>query len=304
MQDRSVLTPIRPAAALSDAEMAALAWLARYDGHTLRAYQLDLREWFSWSSSQGLDPLHGVRRPHIELYGRWLDEHRHLAPGTIARRLASVAGYFRFAHLDGTIESNPAAYIRRPKVPQESQRLGLDRMELAAFIGAGKAGTPDDCALAMLLGVLGLRVSEACGIDITDLGVERGHRTLSLVGKGGKPALMPLPPPVARAVDAAAGPRTEGPLLRSSTGARMERSCATRTVKRLARQAGISKAISPHSLRHSAITAALDAGVPLRDVQELARHSDPRTTMRYDRARHNLDRHASYIVAAYVAGAA
>jgi integrase/recombinase XerD len=59
-----------------------------------------------------------------------------------------------------------------------------------------------------------------------------------------------------------------------------------------------------HTLRHAFITAALDAGVPLRDVQEAASHADPRTTMRYDRARTSLDRHATYIVAAYVAGAA
>ena len=61
--------------------------------------------------------------------------------------------------------------------------------------------------------------------------------------------------------------------------------------------------ISPHSLRHSFITAALDAGVPLRDVQEAASHSDPRTTMRYDRGRGSLDRHATYIVSTFVAGA-
>jgi integrase len=68
--------------------------------------------------------------------------------------------------------------------------------------------------------------------------------------------------------------------------------------------AGISKNVGPHTLRHSFITAALDAGVPLRDVQEAASHADPRTTMRYDRARGSLDRHATYIVAAYIAGAA
>ncbi len=70
-----------------------------------------------------------------------------------------------------------------------------------------------------------------------------------------------------------------------------------------ARAAGITKRISPHSLRHSFITAALDAGVPLRDVQDAASHADPRTTMRYDRARHSLDRHATYIVSTFVAGA-
>jgi integrase/recombinase XerD len=69
-------------------------------------------------------------------------------------------------------------------------------------------------------------------------------------------------------------------------------------------RAGVGKRIGPHTLRHAFITAALDAGVPLRDVQEAASHADPRTTMRYDRARGSLDRHATYIVAAYIAGAA
>jgi site-specific recombinase XerC len=68
--------------------------------------------------------------------------------------------------------------------------------------------------------------------------------------------------------------------------------------------AGITKPVGPHTLWHAFITAALDAGVSLRDVQEAASHADPRTTMRYDRARGSLDRHATYIVAAYVAGAA
>ena len=74
---------------------------------------------------------------------------------------------------------------------------------------------------------------------------------------------------------------------------------------RITRRAGIAKHASPHTLRHAFITAAsFDAGVPLRDVQEAASHADPRTTMRYDRTRTSLDRHATYIVAVFIAGAA
>jgi site-specific recombinase XerD len=87
-------------------------------------------------------------------------------------------------------------------------------------------------------------------------------------------------------------------------GGRWTRHGAGRIVRRVAQRAGIIKKVSPHTLRHAFITAALDAGVPLRDVQEAASHADPRTTMRYDRARGSLDRHATCIVAAYVAGAA
>ena len=81
----------------------------------------------------------------------------------------------------------------------------------------------------------------------------------------------------------------------------MDRHCASRIVRRVARRAGVDKPIGPHTLRHAFITAALDAGIPLRDVQEAASHADPRTAMRYDRARKNLDRHPNYILAAYMA---
>ena len=94
------------------------------------------------------------------------------------------------------------------------------------------------------------------------------------------------------------------PIFPGANSARLDRHAASRIVRRVARRAGISKPVGPHTLRHAFITAALDAGVPLRDVQEAASHSDPRTTMRYDRARVSLDRHATYIVATFLAGAA
>jgi integrase/recombinase XerD len=76
-------------------------------------------------------------------------------------------------------------------------------------------------------------------------------------------------------------------------GRRLDRHGAGRIVRRIARRTGIGKSVTPHTLRHAFITAALDAGVPLGDVQEAASHADPRTTMRYDRARGSLDRHTS-----------
>jgi integrase/recombinase XerD len=87
----------------------------------------------------------------------------------------------------------------------------------------------------------------------------------------------------------------------TADGRRLDRHGAGRIVRRVARRARITKPVTPRTLRHAFITAALDAGVPLRDVQEAAPHADPRTTMRYDRARGSLDRHATYIVSAYIA---
>ncbi len=115
---------------------------------------------------------------------------------------------------------------------------------------------------------------------------------------------LPLAPRTARAIDLAIGERSDGPIFTAAGARRLDRHGAARIVRRVARRAGIAKPVGPHTLRHAFITAALDAGVPLRDVQEAASHADPRTTMRYDRARASLDRHATYIVAAYVARAA
>jgi integrase/recombinase XerD len=157
--------------------------------------------------------------------------------------------------------------------------------------------------LVSLLALSGLRVSEALGADIDALGLERGHRTLTVSRKGGKVVTMPLAPRVARVLDLAIGERIEGPIFVDGAGERLDRHAAGRIVGRVARQAGITKRVGPHTLRHAFITAALDAGVPLRDVQEAPSHADPRTTMRYDRGRQSLDRHATYIVATFVAGA-
>jgi integrase/recombinase XerD len=150
----------------------------------------------------------------------------------------------------------------------------------------------------------GLRVSEATGADIEALGLERGHRTLSIVRKGSKKVIIPLAPRTARAIDLTVGERCEGPIFLAPGGGRLDRHGAARIVRRVTRRAGIAKPVGPHTLRHAFITAALDAGVPLRDVQEAASHADPRTIMRYDRARVSLDGHATYIVAAFIAGAA
>jgi integrase/recombinase XerD len=153
-----------------------------------------------------------------------------------------------------------------------------------------------------MLGLLGLRIFEATGSNIEDLDEEHGHRVLRVLGKGDKVVLVPLPAAVGRAVERVIDDRPAGPILLTRRGSRMDRHCATRRLRRLAEDAGVKlPRMHPHMLRHTFVTTMLDAGVDLRDVQIAARHADPRTTMRYDRARKNLDRHPNYILAAYMA---
>ena len=122
-------------------------------------------------------------------------------------------------------------------------------------------------ALISLLALNGLRVSEATGADIEHLGLERGHRTLTITRKGGKVVTIPLAPRTARAIDLAIGERTEGPVFLAADGRRLDRHGAGRIVRKTARRAGIAKPVTPHTLRHAFITAALDAGVPLRECR-------------------------------------
>jgi site-specific recombinase XerD len=283
---------------VDEAELAAAAFLARYQGRTLDAYRYDLRAFFQWAADDRLDILEATR-PQIELYVRAM-EARGLAATTIDRRLSTVCGFYRFAHIDGRIAFNPAQYVRRPKVHPSDAR-GLDRAELGQFLFAAERVDHAHAALAVLLGLNGLRVSEACSADIENLGFERGHRTLRIVGKGNKPAVIPLVPRTARTIDLAIGERTSGPILRRHDGSRLDRRTAHRWVRSIAKRAGIG-AVHPHMLRAAFIMCALEAGVPLREVQIAARHADPRTTTVYDHRRQSFDRHAAYVVVAFVAG--
>jgi integrase/recombinase XerD len=229
-------------------------------------------------------PLFQARRADIECFSRDM-ESRGRARATIARRLCTISGFYRYAVEEELLEHSPAVHVRRPRLVYESHAIGLDRNEVGSLLVAAGLGAPNEHALISLLAINGLRISEALGADIDALGLERGHRTLTVVRKGGKIVTIPLAPRTARAIDLAIGERLDGPIFRRPDGQRMDRHCASRIVRRVARRAGIDNPISPHTLRHAFITAALDAGVPLRDVQEAASHADPRTTMRYDNSR-------------------
>ena len=297
----SSLVPVQPV--FSDAERLALAgYLAGYRGLTREAYTLDLRQFTSWCRTRSL-VLFSVRRADIETFAREL-EARGRARTTVTRRLSTIAGFHKYAVEEELLDHSPAAHVRRPRVDYESHVTALDRNEVGALLVAAGIGPAAEHALISLLALNGLRVSEATGADIEHLGLERGHRTLVITRKGGKVVTIPLAPRTARAIDLAIGERTGGPLFLAADGKRLDRHGAARVVRRVTPSAGITKQVSPHTLRHAFIAAALDAGVPLRDVQEAASHADPRTTMRYDRARTSLDRHATYIVATYIAGAA
>jgi integrase/recombinase XerD len=274
---------------------AVAAYLARFKGSSRAHTESDLRCYLAWCAGRGLDPL-AAQRPHLELHIRWMQEIRRFKPSTVSRRFSVVAGFYHACVLDRLMAHSPAEHVRRPAVPAESPTLEFTHLQFEALLTAARESpNPYDFALVAMLGLLGLRIFEATSANICDLSEEHGHRVLRVCGKGTKVVQVPLPPAVGRAIDRATGLRDHGPILLNNRGTRMDRHAATR-------RRWPADEIHPHMLRHTFVTTMLDA-VDLRDVQIAARHADPRTTMRYDRARANLDRHPNYILAAYMSSA-
>ena len=190
------------------ARQVIAGFLAGYGDATRGAYSLDLRQWLGWCTSHDLKVLE-VKRAHIELFARGLEQDGK-ARATVARRLSTNAGFYGYCVEEQLIPASPAVHVRRPRLDYESNATGLDRNELGMFlVQAGLAGGGDH-ALAFLLALNGLRISEALNADIEHLGMERGHRTLTITRKGGKVDTIPLAPRTARAVDLCVGEREEG----------------------------------------------------------------------------------------------
>lgn len=285
------------------------AWqLAQTSRHTLAAYTRNLDGYCTWLDSMGFDLL-SVRRVHVDGYRHTLTG----APSTIARTLAALSSFYRYAMADGATALNPVATVTRPAIDADhSSTQGLTRDQARALLAVARVDDPRSHALVALLLFTGIRVGEALGASTTDYGHDSGHRTLTIRRKGGRQAKVAVPAPAAVALNAyldtngaelvhVLGHGTHHlvgqPLFTTSTGKPWHRSEAFRTIQRLAHKAGIEGRISPHSLRHTFATIALDTGTSLHALQDSMGHADPRTTRRYDRARNNLAKSASYDVA-------
>ena len=105
-----------------------------------------------------------ARRPHLELYIRWMQEIRRFKPSTVSRRFSVVAGFYRTCVIDGLLENSPAEHVRRPTVPAESPTLGFTHLQFEALLTAARESpNVSDFALVAMLGLLGLRIGNPPG---------------------------------------------------------------------------------------------------------------------------------------------
>jgi integrase/recombinase XerD len=310
-----MLTPWSPAPLATPTALADFTegWLAnrRLAAHTRAAYAKDVAQWLTWCTERDLDPMR-ASFVHINAYARALESTpaartgKAMAPSSIARKLSALSSWYTFLQRLDVIPANPVGGADRPRVARDhSATVGLTSREVDAVLAAAArevgSTAPRNRAIIALLADLGLRVGEVVALELADVGYEQGHRTIRFVGKGGKPRRRALTPGAVAALEAyllVRSPAGEGPLFLTTRGGRVDRHAVFRLVRRLARAAGVPAwaRLSPHSLRHAFATSARDEGVPLEDVQDAMGHADPRTTRRYDRDRHNLDRDPAYAI--------
>lgn len=274
--------------------------------NTRLAYQDDLRNYLVWLEERNLTLL-SVSRSTLDLYVLWMQQHpRNWAESTIARRIGTVCGLYSYACDEDYIPKDPGRKVERPHVDHAKQRCTfLPPVEFATLLKhTAKHGTVMEKAYIALLGLRGLRIAEACSLNVQDYQETQGYRTLRFIGKGGRARIVQVPPTATRAIEDAIGDRTEGPILLNGWGRRMSRANGDRMLKRLARAAGVDSDISNHSLRRSFVTSAKAHGHSYDDIAETVGHKNTTTTKRYDRLIGALDRDISQSVAAFLSNMA
>lgn len=267
------------------------AWGTEYPvANTREAYERDLRDWFGWCGEHDVDALRADRL-HVNTYRDELLA-RPLLPQTVDRKMSACRSFYSYLAERGmlTVE-HPFAHVGRLAAAGESSTPWLGASDLTKLLAVALEESDRDFLLVALLGLNGLRVSEALRAAVPDLGTIDGHRVLSVTRKGSKPGVTPLVDRVVEVLDRHLDGRTEGPLIvrldRSKRVALpihgISRQTAYDRVRHLADYAGVHTELSPHGLRHSFVTNALEAGAPLDVVQLAVGHSSPVTTMRYRR---------------------
>ena len=279
---------------------ATRSWIARRPSeHSRTAYAKDASWWLAFCAAADVDPTR-ARPTDADDYETALRESG-LAKSTRGRRLAAASSWYTYLVRADVADRNPFEGMERPSVSaDDSPTRGLTPAQLGRLLAyARDHESTRTYALLVTLATTAGRIGSVLALTVGKLGHDEGHRVADLVVKGDKTKRVVLVPLAVDAIERHLGPgrhRASEYLFATSTGRPMDEPAALRTLRRVAKAAGVPHhdAISPHSLRHSYATALFDKGVPLADIQDAMGHADPRTTRRYDRRAGKLHRSPSY----------
>ncbi|HXG15117.1 MAG TPA: site-specific tyrosine recombinase XerD [Calidithermus sp.] len=265
-----------------------LALEAGHSRNTVENYLRDLRRLVAFAAARGVSGPGEVSRKLLRAFVYSLKD-LGLASATIRRQVSALRTYYGFLLAEGRVEIDPTD---RLETPRRGRRLPdtLSVAEAEALLAAPQADEPlawRDRALLELGYGAGLRVSELCGLALPDLLLSEG--LVRVLGKGSKQRLVPVGRKVIGAVSVYLHQvrpeldrgRSRDRVLLNARGQPLSRVSAWQIVRRRARQAGIRKRVTPHTLRHSFATHLLEGGADLRAVQEMLGHADLSTTQIY-----------------------
>ena len=293
-----------------DFRMAAPFCAKSVSAETRRTYARVIREFFQFHHQ--LHPVE-VTPQHVLRYRDDLLHQRRKA-ATVALKLTVVRAFFEYLRAAGVVMLNPAAtkLVPVPAAAEDLQGRALTAKEVRYLLAGpdrSQAAGARDYALLLMLVRLGMRVSEACSLRAASVKWSHGRWILKFKVKGGRERTLPLPQDVRQAIDAylkldqqrRATLHSDGIdayLFQPQTNYRtlefskpLSTRMAWNIVQRWAEYGRLGK-VSPHDLRRTAITKALDQGLSYRQVQMMSGHKDPKTVMRYDHGRENLELNA------------
>jgi integrase/recombinase XerD len=276
------------AEALIDRYLSELRVEGGMSRHTLEGYRNDLRKFEAFLKAQRIrDPARVSRRTVAAFVGQL--SRLKLSPASISRCVSALRGWYRFLCRERFVRDNPTMDVTRPRPwLRLPKTLSADEIDRLLRVAAGRR--PEDrrdAAMLELLYATGLRVSELVGLDQQRLNLDVGYVLVS--GKGGKQRIVPMGEPARRKLEhylegarrSLLKERTSPHVFVTRRGTRLTRQGVWKLLRARARQAGITKPISPHMLRHSFATHLLDHGADLRSVQAMLGHADISTTQIY-----------------------
>lgn len=258
--------------------------------NTLEAYERDLTAFVRELKERGVHTAEATDKNDILYYLARLKQEGKAA-STVARTIVSIRAFYQFLARERLIAADPSLHVDSPKLDKKLPKV-LNQQEVELLLESPKASTPGgsrDKAMLELLYATGIRVSELIALDVGSINLGMGF--VRCVGKGSKERIIPLGRIASQSIDRyvqgmrarllkPAGP-AEPALFVNRNGQRLTRQGFWKIIKQYAREAGIYKDITPHTLRHSFATHLLENGADLRSVQEMLGHADIATTQIY-----------------------
>ncbi len=258
--------------------------------NSIDAYQRDLKRYLNYlTNGMNVSSIQKITQGHIRSFIRDLNG-LNLAPSSVRRSFSSIRSYHAFLESEKKMDHNPAQLIDAPKLPKKLPKI-LSVSEVEAILNSIDSNLPfgrRDKAILEMLYSCGLRVTECCELSISDILFD--SKLVRVFGKGGKERFVPIGDRALNSINdylihlrpkLAEKNKNEGALFLSKSGKELTRMVIWLILKQGTQAVGITKEISPHTLRHSFATHLLEGGADLRVVQEMLGHSDISTTQIY-----------------------